>query len=78
MTYKTKLVVVLVVGRLPKITLDNSHREHHFDFKQLQFHPLRKKKKLFKNNYIDDKYVNFKPSEVTVVTLWLSRRSERQ
>ena len=81
MTYKTKLVVVLVVGRLRKITLDNAHLEHHFEFDQLQFHPLLKK--VFKTididiKHIDDQHANFKPNGVTVVTLWLSRRSERQ
>ena len=81
MTYKTKLVVVLVVGNLRKSTLDNSHLEHHFEFDQLQFLPLLKK--VLKTididiKHIDDQHANFKPNGVTVVTLWLSRRSERQ
>ena len=66
MTYKTKLVVVLVVGRLRKITLDNSHLEHHFQFGQLQFHPLRKT--VFKAidldiKHIDDQHANSNPTE---------------
>ena len=68
-------------GLLRKITLDRSNLEHHFEFDQLQFHPLRKK--VFKTieidiKHLDDSYPNFKSNGVTVLTLWLSRRSQRQ
>ena len=67
-------------GLLRKITLDRSNLEHHFEFDQLQFHPLRKK--VFKTieidiKHLDDSHPNFKPNGVTVLTLWLSRRSQR-
>ena len=68
-------------GLLRKITLDRSNLEHHFEFDQLQFHSLRKK--VFKTididiKHLDDSHPNFKPDGVTVLTLWLSRRSQRQ
>ena len=67
-------------GLLRKITLDRSNLEHHFEFDQLQFHPLRKK--VFKTieidiKHLDDSHPNFKPNGVTVLTLWLSRRNQR-
>ena len=67
-------------GLLRKITLDRSNLEHHFEFDQLQFHPLRKK--VFKTieidiKHLDDSHPNFNPNGVTVLTLWLSRRSQR-
>ena len=67
-------------GLLRKITLDRSNLEHHFEFDQLQFHPLRKK--VFKTieidiKHLDDSHPNFKSDGVTVLTLWLSRRSQR-
>ena len=68
-------------GLLRKIILDRSNLEHHFEFDQLQFHPLRKK--AFKTieidiEHLDDSHPNFKSNGVTVLTLWLSRRSQRQ
>ena len=67
-------------GLLRKITLDRSNLEHHIEFDQLQFHPLRKK--VFKTieidiKHLDDSHPNFNPNGVTVLTLWLSRRSQR-
>ena len=67
-------------GLLRKITLDRSNLEHHFEFDHLQFHPLRKK--VFKTieidiKHLDDSHPNFKSNGVTVLTLWLSRRSQR-
>ena len=68
-------------GLLRKITLDRSNLEHHFKFDQLQFHPLRKKVSKTIDidiKHLDDSHPNFKPDRVTVLTLWLSRRSQRQ